>query len=308
MQLVRRLLPVIVGVGLIPLAAGPALAAAPANDEPGGATVLTLPQTVNEDTTQATEGPDDAGYNSFCGAPATEASVWFTYTPASDGGILLDVSQSDFEAGLMVFDGTPATDGSNLDTCGPGAVGLDAQAGTTYYIMAFSDTPGVIGGNLALSLSSAPNPTASATLSTKGKAFHGGAAILHGSYKCTHDDFGSELDVHLFQRSGRQKIQSDNFSLVQCDGKKHSWSVRMVSDTGYYAKGKAKAKIALISCGVVKCAVARDKSAVKLSWASGRTKAWMKQPTHLSKNPPHTPLMKKPYSKLPKGGVWRVNS
>jgi hypothetical protein len=283
------------------------MAAPPDNDEPEGAVALTLPQTLDEVTTDATVGPNDSDYNGFCGAPATEGSVWFTYTPSADGGVLIDVSQSDFEAGVMVFDGTPAGDGSNLDTCGPDEVGLEAQTGTTYYIMAFSDTADVPHDNLEISLSSAPTPKAHASLSKKGKAFHGGAAELHGSYRCTHDDFGSELDVHLLQRAGRLKIQADSFTLVQCDGKTHHWSARLVSDNGYYAKGKAKAKIAIISCGVVTCAVGKDKANVKLSWASGSHKrpAWMKRPTHLPKTRPHA-LMRvaKPYSP---GKLWRNN-
>jgi hypothetical protein len=245
------------------------MAAAPANDDSSGAIPLTLPDTVTADTTQATVGAEDAQLNTFCGAPATNGSVWYSYTPSTTGDVLLDVTASNFSAGLMVSDGPIAADGSSLDTCGPGEVGLHAVVGHTYLIMAFSDDPDVVGGNLSLSISKAPPPTAHVRVAKRGKAFHGGAAELHGSYRCTHDESFAELDAHLLQRAGRLKIQADGGTGVQCDGKKHHWSARLVSPVGTYAKGTAKAKVALFVCGLVRCAVAKDKAKVKLSWASG---------------------------------------
>ena len=95
------------------------------------------------------------------------------------GAVVFDVTESDYSAGLMVFEGTPTAD--SLVTCGPGIVGLHAQGGQTYYVMAFSDTA-VNGGNLVLSLKKAPTPRAHVTLSKRGLAFHGGAgaARIHG--------------------------------------------------------------------------------------------------------------------------------
>lgn len=306
MRLVRSLLPVIVAVGLIPLAAGPALAAAPGNDEAAGATAIpsNLPQTTAEDTTEATLGADDVAEtaNGCFGIPPTKNSVWFTYTPTVSGGVLVDVTQSDFSAGVVVFEGTPASDGSNFQSCGAGEAGIDAQAGTTYYIMAFGDGglsgTDPTGGNLSMTLTSAPTPTAHVTLAKKGKAFHGGAAELHGSYKCTHDDAFSELDVALTQRAGRLKIKAFGGALTQCDGKKHQWSARLVSDYALFAKGHGKAKISFFSCGVVDCAIAHDKGKVKLSWASGTHRAaWMKHPTHLPSVRPHAAVRSHPTMK-----------
>ena len=85
------------------------------------------------DTTEATTDADDAQLNESCGAPATDASVWYAID-GSDTGIVVDVSQSDYSAGIIVGVGSQG----NLDTvdCGPGTVGFFAAAGTTYYVLA----------------------------------------------------------------------------------------------------------------------------------------------------------------------------
>ncbi len=126
------------GMALVPLAAGAANAVPPDNDEATGAVVLHLGDQVSEDTTQATTNAGDDALNANCGAPATNASVWYQYTPAKKRNVVLDTSASDYSAGLMIFQGTPTAD--SLIACGPGAVGIRARAGQTYYVMAFSDT------------------------------------------------------------------------------------------------------------------------------------------------------------------------
>jgi hypothetical protein len=109
------------------------------HDEATGAVVLHLGDRVEQDTTQATTADDDTAINDAdCGAPAVKASVWYQYTPDATGNAALDTSESDYEAGLMVFDGAPTSD--SFLACGPVAVGLHFHAGTTYYVMA-SPTP-----------------------------------------------------------------------------------------------------------------------------------------------------------------------
>ena len=75
----------VLGSGLV---AGPAWAAAPANDEVSGAIAVSLGGHITQDTTEATTTAADDDLNSNCGAPATKASVWYSYTPASDGGVV----------------------------------------------------------------------------------------------------------------------------------------------------------------------------------------------------------------------------
>jgi hypothetical protein len=262
----RRFLTVaIFGAALVPLAAGPANAAPPDNDEVAGAVVLHLGDQIQQDTTEATTNAGDAALNANCGAPATNASVWYQYTPTTKRNVVLDVSASDYSAGAMIFKGTPTAD--SLLACGPGAVGLRAKAGQTYYVMVFSDDA-VNGGNLVLSLANAPTPSVHVAVAKRGTATHGGAATVHGTYSCTHADSFAEVDAHLLQRAGRLKIQADSGTAIQCDGKRHPWSVRLVSPVGTYARGHASTKVSIIACGLLECRQAKTTGKVQLSWAS----------------------------------------
>ena len=276
MRAPRFFLPAMVAAALVPLAAGPASAAPPGNDEPAGAVALHLGDRVQQDTTQATTNAGDAALNASCGAPATNASVWYTYSPNVKRNVALDTTASSYSAGLMVFDGTPTAD--SLIACGPGEVGLRARAGRTYYVMAFSDTD-VNGGNLVLTLQSAPTPRVHVTLAKRGVAFHGGAAKLHGTYRCTHAESFAEADTHLLQRAGRLKIQADSGTRVRCDGKRHHWSTRLVSPVGTYAQGDGVAKVRLISCGLIQCRQDKAKRRVHLVWAPTPHRQWMTHPT-----------------------------
>ena len=85
-----------------------------------------------------------------------EGSVWYRVDATEDGGLVFDVSQSTFSAGALVTAGD-AADG-NAITCGPGAVVFPVTAGQTYYIMAFSDTPGVTTGTLVVHADAVPPP------------------------------------------------------------------------------------------------------------------------------------------------------
>jgi hypothetical protein len=240
-------------VGLVPLAATPASAAAPGNDEPQGAVVLHLGDRVVQDTSQATTNAQDQALNANCGAPATNASVWYKYSPRVDHVVVMNVKASDYSTGVMVFRGTPSAD--SLVTCGPGAVGLHARAGKTYYIMAFSDDPNVNGGKLVLSLKKAPPPPrVHISVAKRGVAFHGGggAARLHGTYSCRHGSFAF-LGGTLHQRAGRLKIPAKFTKRLRCNGRHHRWSALVVSDVGTYARGHAWTGVTIFACGIVTC-------------------------------------------------------
>lgn len=264
MRALRLLLPVTLAVALVPFASAPASAAPPGNDTPDGATVINVGDTVTQDTSEATTDSDDAALNTTCEAPETGASVWYKLTPTTGGDVLMDATASDYSAGLMVFQGTPTAD--SMLACGPGAVGLHVESGTTYYVMAFSDSSDT-GGSLVLSVSHEPPPRARVTIAKDGLAFHRGAAQLHGSYTCAHDDLFSELDAHLLQRAGRLKVQAGNSPFTRCDGRSHPWKLRLVSPVGTYVRGHAVARASLIVCGFVQCRLAQDKRRVHLAWA-----------------------------------------
>ena len=274
----RILIAAMFGVALVPLAAGAASAAPPGNDEPAGALVLNVGDRVEQDTTEATTNAADDALNANCGAPATNASVWYQYTPSAKSKVVLDTTASSYSAGLMIFEGTPTAD--SLIACGPGAVGLRAQAGQTYYIMAFSDSE-VDGGNLVLTLQNAPTPHVHVSMAERGAAFHGGggAAQVHGTYSCTHGESFARVDVHLLQRAGRLKIQADSGTNIRCNGKRHRWSARLVSPVGTYARGPAVAKATIVACGVLECRQQKAKRHIHLAWAPSSHRQWLAQPS-----------------------------
>lgn len=253
-------------VGLVPFITAPASAAPPGNDEPQGAVVLHLGDRVVQDTSEATTTAQDAALNANCGAPATNASVWYTYSPGVDRTVLLDLSASDYSTGVLVSRGTPTAD--SFVTCGPGVVPLRARAGKTYYIMVFSDTD-VNGGRLVLSLKKAPPPPrVHVTVAKRGVAFRGGAgaARLHGTYSCKHGQF-ARLSGTLHQRAGRLKIRAELGKRIQCDGRHHHWSALMISPVGTYVRGHARAKIQIIACGIVVCRHDEARRHIHLAWA-----------------------------------------
>ena len=239
-------------VGLLPLAATPAVAAAPGNDEPQGAVVLHLGDRVVQDTTEATTNAQDQALNANCGAPATKASVWYKYAPGADRTVLLNVRASDYSTGVMVFRGTPTA--ASFVTCGPGLVPVHVRAGKTYYIMAFSDT-NVDGGRLVLSLKKPPPPPrVHVSVARRGVAFrHGaGAARLHGTYSCKHGRFAIVAGT-LHQRAGRLKVRAKLNKGLQCNGRHHHWSALVASPVGTYVRGPAWARVKVVACGIVAC-------------------------------------------------------
>lgn len=269
----RRMITVVSAACLLPLTATAAQAAPPANDEVAGAVALTLGGTVTQDTTQATTTAGDAALNAGCGAPATKASVWFSYTPDRDRRVVFDMRDSDYSGGVLIFEGSAAAD--KLVACGPGAVALAVEGGTTYFVMAISDTD-VNGGTLVLSLRVAPPPPrVRLSLGAKGSASRAGAARIRGTYRCTGGEsaviFGS-----LVQRVGRLKIPADFGKEVACDGRQRNWSARLVSATGIYDRGPARATVAISGCGLLDCTertVSRKVLLVRVAGPRGRRTA-----------------------------------
>jgi hypothetical protein len=105
----KRLVVLISLVALSSLAfAAPALAAAPPPNDTyaGRVTVEPLPFSASLDTSGATSDADDVDINTFCGAPATDASVWYEFTATADATILVDVSASSYSAGVFVGTGS----------------------------------------------------------------------------------------------------------------------------------------------------------------------------------------------------------
>jgi hypothetical protein len=136
--------------------AGPAWGAPPPNDDIAGAVVITepLPFTFTESTVEATTTPEEEAFNSFCGAPVFEHAVWFTATSTLDRDIAVDVSASDYSAGILVLTGTPG-DLTPIN-CGPGRIGGPVTAGQTYYLLIFGDgLTTATSGNLVMTVANA---------------------------------------------------------------------------------------------------------------------------------------------------------
>jgi len=248
-------------IALLPLAfmGRTALAAAPSNDTFAGATAVTIGFSQTLDTTQATTDANDTQLNASCGAPATAASVWYAFTAIADVGVVVDVSSSNYSAGILVGKGTQG----NLETveCGPSAVFFAAAAGTTYYVLAFDDQGdgGGNGGSLHISFTQAPPPP---TVDIKVNRYgtvnaHTGIATISGTYTCSN---GNSLEAFIDARqkvgSGRNAIifgSGSFFDSGTCDGAPHAWSAAVVPDSGKFAGGKSMAVTFAFACGSVQC-------------------------------------------------------
>lgn len=234
-----------------------ALAAPPNNDTFTGATAVTGGFSEVLDTTEATTDSDDAQLNASCGAPATDASVWYAFAAVSDAVVVVDVSQSNYSAGVLVGVGSQG----NLQTveCGPGAVAFFAAAGTTYYVLAIDDQfdGGGNGGSLSISFNEVVSPTVDITLNRFGRVnARTGVATISGTYTCTNGDF---LDVFVDARQNVGRLFSilgsgSFFDFGTCDGAPHTWTADVLPQNGKFAGGKTMTVAFAFSCGPFECA------------------------------------------------------
>jgi len=268
-----RVLRFIASVGAVVLASvlgvQPAFAAAPGNDTIGGATAAALGFSQVIDTTEATTDGDDAQLNATCGAPATDASVWYTVNLAADAAVVVDVSASDYSAGVLVGVGTPGA--LEIVACGPGTVAFSAAANTTYYVLAIDDQQDGSGNGGALHISfnaAPPPPTLSVTVEPRG-TFNSktGVATLYGTYTCTNAAF---IDIFgdVTQSVGRVATIRGSFEIFDvgtCDGSSQQWSADVFPESGTFAGGKSLTVAFSFACGVLECADGYTEQTVHLS-------------------------------------------
>ena len=264
MRLIRSITVLIAALLLMTLQPLPAFAAPPSNDTIGGATIVSLGFSQELDTTEATTDTDDSQLNGFCSAPATDASVWYSFTPVTDTGVIVDVSQSDYSAGVLVGVGIPGN--LQVVACGPDTVQFMAVAGTTYYILAIDDQfGGGNGGTLRISISEAPLATVDITVDPVGR-LEAGVAYVSGTYTCTGSDFIS-VSGQAWQTIGVRATVSGNFSFYEaftCDGAVHTWSAAVFPIGGKFAGGKALTVTFGFICGSFNCADDYVEQTVKL--------------------------------------------
>jgi hypothetical protein len=260
---------VLLAAGLVLVGAGPAQAAAPANDTFGGAIAIgSVPFTTTADTSEATTDTDDANANANCGAPATDASVWYSTTPAADGAIVVDVSSSSYSAGVLVVTGAPGA--FEIVACGPGAVAFATTAGTTYHLLIIDDQfdGGGNGGTLVLNVDVAPPPPTIDITVDPSAGFNPqtGTATVRGTATCTGLVDFAFVDVEMRQRVGRGEVFGFGFMDVACDGAAHPWSVEVFPIVGSkFAGGKAATLTFAVACGPFECGFDYEEHRVQLS-------------------------------------------
>lgn len=246
---------------------GPAFAAPPSNDTYNGRTVVgTIPFSETLDTTEATTDADDAELNGQCGAPATDASVWYELTAVADGALVVDVSQSTYSAGALVATGSPGN--WTLVNCAPGVVGFSTVAGETYAILAIDDQldGGGNGGTLNITIDEIPPPpTIDVTVNPVG-TFNSrtGSATVSGTVTCIGDAEFAGLDTELRQNVGRFTIVGFGFTEVTCDATTRPWSLEVEPFNGKFAGGKAVSVTFAFACGVFDCGFDFEERIVQL--------------------------------------------
>jgi len=268
--MIRKRLAVLVGLLLLGslATAAPVLAAPPGNDLYPSATTVSVGFSETLDTTEATTDSTDAEANVNCGAPATDASVWYSITPSADMGIVVDVSGSNYTAGVIIVSGSPGS--FVLENCGPGASGWSALNGVTYSILAFDDQfdGSGNGGSLVINIVEAPPPPeVSLTVNPRGTFdSHTGGARISGTVTCTGDAEFSFIDVFVRQKVGRLFIDGGGFiEGFACDGTTQAWTVDIFPFNGIFKGGRAITVTFALACGVFECGESFDESIVMLS-------------------------------------------
>ena len=266
----KRLAVVISTIVLLTLVvATPTLAAAPSNDTYAGReAVPSLPFATTIDTTEATTDADDVEWNSYCGAPATDASVWYELTAAEDGWLQLDLA-GDFSKGAVILTGEP---GSLVPLeCYPySPVTFPVSAGATYLIVAFDlqQDEGGNGGTLSLSLDvmppPPPPPTVDFTVDPIG-TFNAktGGAVLTGTVTCVGAD-SAGIDLQLRQQVGRFFVSGYAYTEVWCDGTEQPWSAEVIGSNGLFKGGSGTVEANVVACNAFDCAFDYGVASVRL--------------------------------------------
>jgi hypothetical protein len=233
----RRIAVSILTLGLLIGAPAAVLAAAPSNNIWAGRTVIgSLPFSDTVDTTEATVGAQDPLINANCGAPATDASVWYELTATSDANLTVDVSKSDYSAGVIVATGSP--NNWSIVTCGPGLVIFGASTGETYTILAFDDQSDGIGNGGTLIFSVTPPPVLHLTVDPLGTINAStGMVTVTGTLSCS---LPAEVQMYgeVRQKAGRQYIFGNTFNDESCQDVL-SWSATTDFVSGVFVGGKA---------------------------------------------------------------------
>ncbi len=273
--MIRKRLSVLVGlllIGSLAIAA-PVLAAAPTNDTYAGIQTIAVGFTDTVDTTEATTDAVDTEINADCGAPATDASVWYSLTATADMGLVVDVSASNYSAGVIIASGGPGA--YTVESCGPGASAWSAVSGVTYTILVFDDQGDGAGNGGTLEINVAetpPPPELTLTVNPRGMFdSHTGGARISGTITCTGEADFSFIDVFVRQKVGRLYIDGEGFiEGFTCDGTTQAWTVDILPFNGVFKGGRTITVTFAAACGLFECGEGYVESIVTLSAGSGK--------------------------------------
>lgn len=247
-----------------------AAAAPPDNDTIAGAVPVAVGFSEERDTTEATTDADDAQLDAACHAPATDASVWYSFTPAADGEVVVDTAASTYTTTVLVGVGPPG----DLVTvgCAPSSIELSATAGTTYYVLVVDDQldGDGNGGTLRIGVAEPPPPTTVDIAVDPVARFdpRTGAATFTGTYTCSDADVVQAVG-QVDQSVGRTTVTA-MFSLSDsgtCDGTAHTWSASAVPADGAFVGGRASSLTFAFACGDLECASDLESRTVMLRGA-----------------------------------------
>lgn len=270
----RTAAPFIRAIGVLGTAAllaallpGQVMAAPPGNDEITAPTLVTgIPYSDGPyDTGEATTGATDPG---FCFAPEEgpdAATVWYSFTPATDGRYLADTFGSSYDTTIYV--GTPDGAGGidvlacNDDTMGlQAAVVWEATAGTTYLIAIGTCCAGGEvgeagpGGTLLFHVDVAPSPASfDLAVDPVGTISRYGTVTISGTATCANAE-GGAVDIVVEQRVGRFILRGFAFVEVACDGSEQAWTVDVTSDDGRFAGSRVSVTAFGSACTFFECA------------------------------------------------------
>jgi hypothetical protein len=222
--------------------------ATPENDLPSGAIALasSLPQFIAQDTTGATVTTDDIG----CGFGGfNQASVWYTFSPASDLNLAVDAVGSSYDVGINVFAGVADPDA--LVTCFAWAGTVELQGGVTYYLMFGDINPedAINGGRLFATLDVAAPPIEMAlSVDPRGVVTKSGEATITGTLTCTTVASFAEVSITVRQSIGRFIIHGSTFGPAECGPAPTAWKLTVVGDNGRFAGGNATVDAQAFAC------------------------------------------------------------
>lgn len=240
---------------------------APANDLFSGATRVGVDYSTTTDTRAATTGDTDEAANRHCGAPATDASVWYQLTPATDQTVILQSRGSSYSVGFIVVTGSPAA--FRLQACGPRNTMFVARAGTLYSILAFDDQEDGVGNGGSLHFATKlgpPPPSLSVTVDPHALIQKTARALtVTGTFTCA-DARAMFTRFDARQRAGRFFVQGSK-SLKHngsvCNGTPQVWAV-VITGNGRFAGGKATVTARGEVCSNVTCTVTKVQQVIQI--------------------------------------------